>query len=43
MNNEIAGNITSEVRGFEFVTAAVAKELKATKRGIPLHNVVLRA
>jgi hypothetical protein len=30
INSEIAGNMTSEVRGFSDVTAAVANELKAT-------------
>ena len=40
MNNEIAGNITSEVKGLDEVTAAVAKELKATSRGIPLQRAI---
>jgi hypothetical protein len=43
MNNAIAGNMTSEVRGRDEVRAAVAKELNATSRGIPLHKVVLKA
>lgn len=43
MNNEIAGNMMSEVRGFDDTAAAVAKELKATSRGIPLQSDVLSA
>jgi len=42
MNNEIAGNIMSDVRGFEDVRAAVAKELKATRRGIPLQRAIFQ-
>ena len=42
MNNEIAGKIISDVRGFEDVRAAVAKELKATRRGIPLQRAILQ-
>lgn len=42
MNKEIAGKIMSEVRGFEDVSAAVAKELKATRRGIPLQRAIFQ-
>ena len=42
MNKEIAGKIMSEVRGFEDVNAAVAKELKATRRGIPLQRAIFK-
>lgn len=41
MNNEMAGKMTSEVSGFDDVTAAVAKELNATSSGIPVHKVIL--
>lgn len=40
MNSEMAGKITSEVKGLSDVTAATAKELNATRRGIPLHSVM---
>jgi hypothetical protein len=43
MNREMAGKMMSDVSGFEEVKAALAKELKATSKGIPVHNVVLRA
>jgi len=43
MNSEMAGKMMSEVRGVEETNAAVAKELNATRSGIPLHKVVLRA
>lgn len=43
INNAIAGNMTSEVRGREEVKAAVAKELNATSNGMPFHSVVLNA
>ena len=42
MNKDIAGKIISDVRGFEDVRAAVAKELKATRRGIPLQRAILQ-
>lgn len=42
MNNDIAGKIKSEVRGFEDMMAAVAKELNATSKGIPLHIAMLQ-
>jgi hypothetical protein len=42
MNNEIAGKIISDVKGFEDVRAAVAKELKATRRGIPLQRAIFQ-
>jgi hypothetical protein len=41
MNNDIAGKIKSEVSGLEDMVAAVAKELNATSRGIPLHKAIL--
>ena len=41
MNNEIAGKIMSEVKGFELVMAAVAKELNATSRGMPVQRAIL--
>ena len=41
INNDIAGKIKSEVRGLEDMVAAVAKELKATSKGIPLHRAIL--
>jgi len=41
MNNDIAGKIKSEVRGLEDMVAAVAKELNATSKGIPLHIAIL--
>ncbi len=43
MNKEIAGNMTSDVNGFEEVAAATANELKATSRGTPLHSAELHA
>ena len=43
MNSEMAGKIMSAVIGVEEVNAAVAKELNATRSGIPLHKVVFRA
>jgi hypothetical protein len=41
MKSEILGNITSEVNGIDEVQAAVAKELKATRSGIPLPSAAL--
>ena len=41
INNDIAGKIKSEVRGLEDMVAAVAKELNATSKGIPLHRAML--
>ena len=41
INNDIAGKIKSEVRGLEDIVAAVAKELNATVKGIPLHRAIL--
>lgn len=41
INNAIAGKIKSDVRGLEDTMAAVAKELNATSKGIPLHVAVL--
>ena len=41
INNDIAGKIKSEVRGLDDMVAAVAKELKATSKGIPLHRAIL--
>ena len=41
MNNEIAGKIMSAVNGLDDVRAAMANELKATRSGMPAHNVVL--
>ena len=41
INNDIAGKIKSEVRGLEEMVAAVAKELNATNKGIPLHIAIL--
>jgi hypothetical protein len=43
MNNDIAGKMTSDVKALEEVSAATAKELNATSKGIPLHNVELKA
>lgn len=43
INKDIAGKIISGVRGFDEVTAAVAKELKATNSGIPLQRAILHA
>lgn len=43
MNKEIAGKITSDVRGFVEMRAAVASELKATSKGMPVHSAVLHA
>jgi hypothetical protein len=43
MNSDMAGKITSDVKTAEEVRAAVAKELNATSKGMPLHNVVLKA
>ena len=40
INNDIAGKIKSEVRGLEDMVAAVAKELNATSKGIPLHRAI---
>ena len=37
INKDIEGKIKSEVRGLEDTMAAVAKELNATSKGIPLH------
>jgi hypothetical protein len=42
MNKKIAGKIMSEVRGFEDVSAAVANELKVTRRGIPLQRAIFQ-
>jgi len=42
MNREIAGKMMSEVRGLEDVSAAVAKELNATRRGIPLQRAIFQ-
>jgi len=41
MNNEIAGKIMSAVNGLDNVRAAMANELKATRSGMPVHNVML--
>jgi hypothetical protein len=41
MNKEMAGKMTSDVRGRDEVEAAVAKDAKATSNGIPVNNVVL--
>lgn len=43
INNAMAGKMTSDVRGLEEVSAAVAKELKATSKGIPLQRAELQA
>jgi hypothetical protein len=43
MNNAIAGKMISDVSGLDDVTAAVAKELNATSKGIPFHKAVLHA
>ena len=43
MKSEMLGNIISEVSRVDEVRAAMAKELKATRSGIPLHKVVLSA
>jgi len=43
INKEIAGNMMSDVSGFEEVAAATANELKATSRGTPLHSAELHA
>ena len=43
LNRAIAGKIMSDVRGFEEITAAVAKELNATRSGIPLQRARLPA
>jgi hypothetical protein len=43
MNNAIAGKMTSDVRGLDEVNAAVANELNATSKGIPLHKATLHA
>lgn len=40
MKSEIAGKITSDVKGLSCVAAAVAKELNATSRGMPDHIVM---
>lgn len=42
MNKLMAGNMTSLVRGWSETMAAVAKELKATRIGMPLHRVMLK-
>jgi hypothetical protein len=42
MNRLMAGNMTSLVRGWSETMAAVAKELKATRIGMPLHRVMLK-
>jgi hypothetical protein len=42
MNKDIAGKITSDVSCFSPVIAATAKELKATRRGMPPHSVWLK-
>jgi hypothetical protein len=34
MNTDIEGNMISDVRGLEEVSAAAAKELKATSTGV---------
>jgi len=39
MNRDIAGNMISDVKGLSDVTAATAKELKATSRGIPPQSI----
>ena len=38
INNDIEGKIRSEVRGLEDTMAAVAKELNATTKGIPVQK-----
>jgi len=38
MKRVIAGKMMSDVNGREDVTAAVAKEAKATRRGIPVQS-----
>jgi hypothetical protein len=43
MNNAIAGKMISDVSGLDDVSAAVAKELNATSKGIPLHKATLHA
>lgn len=43
MNKEIAGKIMSDVRGLLETRAAVASELKATSKGMPVHNAELHA
>lgn len=42
MNREMAGKITSDVKGREEVTAAVAKELNATSNGMPLQSAIFQ-
>lgn len=43
MKREMAGKMTSDVNGREEVTAAVAKEAKATRRGMPVQSAELPA
>ena len=42
INRDIAGKIKSEVRGLEDTMAAVAKELNATRKGMPVQSAVLQ-
>jgi len=43
MKREIAGKITSEVKGRVETTAAVAKEANATSNGIPVQRAIFPA
>jgi hypothetical protein len=43
IKSEIAGKMTSEVRGLLDVAAATTNELKATKSGTKVHRLLLYA